>query len=664
MRGRGEMIEAAPVVLVTMPWASVRQPSLQLGILGARLAQAGIDARALYANLELAERIGLDTYEEYSSFHNIVSDWVFSGSLFPERDARENGAAVRRFHAFAAEEGCGPRQIAEIERIRREIPSFLGWAMEAIDWARVRVAGFTTTMMQPVPALALARALKARHPHLRILLGGAGCSGPMGRAIHRLFPFVDGVVDGEADLTIAPLVQALLRGEEPRGIAGLSWRDQSGACAEHAPAPTSSLDDYPAPMYDDYFEQLEGRSYAASIEPRVPFEASRGCWWAVRNHCLFCGLNGEVVAQRARKVPAVIDELGRHRERYGARTFVATDNIIDPRHLVHLPRALAEALPGVEVFFEVRAVMTRAQMRGLARGGVVHLQPGLESLVAEVLEMVKKGTTPIVNLCFLRRADELGLSAYWNLLYGFPGEQRAWYDDLLERLPLFFHLRPPDVVEFSLERFSPYFREPERYGIKIKGPLPGYRHVWDLPDEAIQELCFDLDFEASTLAHRAELGADLRAAVAAWTGSGAVLTATLLGDGRVRVLDTRPVQMAGAWHLDALDGLILRGLEAPSTLGRLGERLRRSAATGYLRLGGEKGARRRVESLAQRGLVYAEGGEFLSLVVPESAGFWLGDDQDEVREPRAQDKLIALVGKQRPRAESHQALPESVGPQR
>lgn len=641
---------ASPVVMVAMPWASVRQPSLQLGILCARLERAGIPARGLYANLEFAERIGLSTYEEYSSFHNFIADWLFSEVLFPGRGGDEHTGETfaSRFYAFAAEQGCSAEQLTEIRRLKGVVPDFIEWVCEAVDWANVRVAGFSTTMLQPVSSLALARVLKQRHPHLKVLFGGAGCSGPMGRALHRNFTFVDGVVDGEADLTIAPLVQALLRGEEPTEIPGLLWRDASGTCTRRPPQPVASLDDYPVPAYQDYFEQLRRTSFASGIEVRMPFEASRGCWWAVQSHCLFCGLNGEVTKQRARPVEAVVQELRAQREQHQAAIFVATDNIIDPRHLVSLPRQIERELPGAELFFEVRAVMTRAQMGGLARGGFIHLQPGLESLVPEVLEMVKKGTTPIINLCFLRRTRELGINAYWNMLYGLPGERAEWYEALLSRLPLFFHLASPDVVEFSLERFSPYFDHPDKYQVRIKGPLPGYRFVWDLPDAEIQELCFDLDFDAPGVAERGRLGERLRAAVAEWAGSRATFTVTRLPGERLQIIDRRPLPGAGLRIVDPLSGLILRTFEEPLTLERACKRLLARHPEAYLRMGGKEGVRRLAEALVREHLLYSEGGQYLFLAIPESEDFWVLHEGRSQPAVRPGPRLEGVVG--RPRA--------------
>ncbi|NRQ36515.1 hypothetical protein HII36_32480 [Nonomuraea sp. NN258] len=61
------------------------------------------------------------------------------------------------------------------------------------------VVGFTSTLMQNVAGLALARRLKRLRPGLRAVFGGANCDGPMGEALHRNHRFLDFVVRGEGE---------------------------------------------------------------------------------------------------------------------------------------------------------------------------------------------------------------------------------------------------------------------------------------------------------------------------------------------------------------------------------------------------------------------------------------------------------------------------------
>ena len=57
----------------------------------------------------------------------------------------------------------------------------------------------SSTFGQHVAALALARAIRQRHPGKPIIVGGANCEGPMGQQTLDSFPFVDWVCTGPAD---------------------------------------------------------------------------------------------------------------------------------------------------------------------------------------------------------------------------------------------------------------------------------------------------------------------------------------------------------------------------------------------------------------------------------------------------------------------------------
>ncbi|MGJ4963393.1 RiPP maturation radical SAM C-methyltransferase [Bradyrhizobium sp. HKCCYLRH3061] len=605
--------------MVVMPWALTNQPSLQAGLLCAKLIDAGIDAKTYYANIDFADRIGWDRYSEFCSFHNYCADWLFSEPVFGAFLPRTGKSGT--FEAFAAANGICSEEMVRLQALKAEIDGGLDACLERIDWTAVRVVGFTTTMLQPLPALALAKRLAARFPLLAILFGGSGCQGAMGRALHRNFPFVDGVVDGEADATIVPIVRRLLAGESPAGIPGLIWRDAAGAVTSSPPIPVTDLSDYPIPAYDDFFAQSAVACNPDLDNLRLPFEASRGCWWATRHHCRFCGLNGTTLRQRERPLASVVAELHHQREAHGPALFVATDNIIAQRHLRDLPKAVGAAVPPMRLFFEVGPAMSRRLMQGLVTAGVTDVQPGIESLSSQVLRAVDKGTTASLNVCFLRRAQEFGVVAHWNLLYGMPGEDPDWYAEMLSWLPVVHHLPPPELVRFSLQRFSPYFDAPEAFGIQIVGPMPATRYIWDLPDAELCDLAYDLAFTAPGDSAIAGTERALFAAVEAWRNSAATLTVASFPDGRARVTDSRGPSSTEV-VLDFGEVKVLAAAEAPITAEQLANTLRRDCPSAYLAAGGRRGVSRIIARLVDAALLLDRDDRLLALPVPTTK-FWL-----------------------------------------
>jgi hypothetical protein len=333
----------------------------------------------------------------------------------------------------------------------------------------------------------------------------------------------------------------------------------------------------------------------------------------------------------------VVSDLKYWWQRHRVSLFVATDNILAPSHSVSLPAALRDAGLEVELFYEVRAVMSRRNLSALAGAGIVHLQVGIESLVPQVLQMVDKGTTPILNLLFMRRAQEFGIRYYWNFLHGLPGERVEWYDELISWLPRVFHLAAPDLVRYSFQRFSPYFDDPARYNIRVKGPIPGTQYIWDLPAEEITALSYCLDFVVDGQQDDRDIVGRLLAVVSRWGNPGAVLAASCT-DGKVRVVDSRPVAGAGDYPLSWSEGTLLRCLERPAGMDDIRARLIRHNPAMYLRLGGLAGCRRACQELSRRGLTFTEADRHLALVVPQTAGFWLEFGEERSREqPKRRD---------------------------
>ena len=77
-----------------------------------------------------------------------------------------------------------------------------------------------------------------------------------------------------------------------------------------------------------------------------------------------------------------------------------------------------------------------------------------------------QGHHGLANVRFLRHCREFGLYPAWNLLYGVPGEEAADYEAMAEMLPALRFLTPPEgLMAIRLERFSPYFKDPESHGI-------------------------------------------------------------------------------------------------------------------------------------------------------------------------------------------------------
>jgi ribosomal peptide maturation radical SAM protein 1 len=512
------MSEPCDVVLVSMPWTVTQSPSIQLGILTSLLRRSGmlVDAAHLYVAFfdEVARRLPgrRVAIETYNDFGEAVGEWTFSVPPFRTPDATSD-AAWREI--ALAQHRAGWADLAF--RVRELVPGFLERSAEELLGRRPRVVGFTSTFQQTVPSLALARILKQHDPSLRIVFGGANCEGGMGAALHRLFPWIDVVVRGEAEQVIPGLFRELVTGAPITARPGLCVREgvhavvheampsatknvvklgRSGAAPAEA-SPTAVMADVPVPTYDDYFARLHRSLLGEQIDKIwLPYESARGCWWAVTKVCTFCAANANYVTFRSKPSPQVKDEVESLSARYGSPYVWFVDNIMDEQYLRELFPAMRGNSRDMAMFVECRAHVSRAQLATMRDAGVVKVQLGVESFSSSILKLIDKGTTAIQNLRVLKWCAELGIHAFYNVIYGFPGEDPEDYDRMADLTPSLVHLEPPSTpVALRLDRFSPYFKDPDRFGITITGPRPSRVHVLGHDAEAIEPMEYFFMFD-------------------------------------------------------------------------------------------------------------------------------------------------------------------------
>jgi ribosomal peptide maturation radical SAM protein 1 len=201
--------------------------------------------------------------------------------------------------------------------------------------------------------------------------------------------------------------------------------------------------------------------------------------------------------------------------RYKIVSFEAVDNIMATDYLTELCSPLSEDRLDYQIFYEVKANLTRDQLRGLARAGVTTLQPGIESLSTHLLKLMRKGVTALRNVRMLKWAHYHGIRVGWNILTGFPGETEADYETQVALLPKLFHLPPPSGCgPVWLERFSPYFFDPS-FPVRDVRPREAYRWIYPPGTVDLARTAYFFDYTMEDTVSD-ELPGRLRALVEQW----------------------------------------------------------------------------------------------------------------------------------------------------
>lgn len=610
-----------------MPYGPEMSPSLGLSYLKASLAPLGVSARVLYFTLRFAEKVGVGPYGRVAtdgtrSIRELAGEWVFREALFgpdPEADARWERDVLLGRACWSARDLARPVPDSfarELRRARSLAAPFLEECLGEVLAARPRLVGFTSVFQQHVASLALARRIKAASPSTVVVLGGANCEGPMGAETARSFPFLDAVVSGEGERVFPEIVARALEGRGLDGIAGVATPASAAALLEAGRFPNAAtvarMDDLPLPDDTDFFEQLASSRFAGTWTPGLFVETARGCSWGEKSHCTFCGLNGTSMAFRSKSPARALAEIRGVTSRHPDSDLQVVDNILDTRYFESVLPELAKSPPRSPVFWETKSSLRKEQVRLLADAGVTRIQPGVESLSDSVLRLMRKGVTALQNVQLLKWCRELGVTPYWNLLWGFPDEDPAEYARMARLVPLLAHLPPPTGVSgLRLDRFSPGFDERERLGFLDVAPMPSYAAVYPLPAERLANLAYSFTFRARGGGGAGRYAAPLLREVARWrrAAKASALFSVPAGEA-LFVFDLRPAARRPLAVLRGLARLLHDACDASTALRALEERARADAGASREECGSALAA------LVRDGLVLRDGERHLALAVP------------------------------------------------
>jgi ribosomal peptide maturation radical SAM protein 1 len=481
--------------------------------------------------------------------------------------------------------------------------------------------------------MALARRIKEAHPQVEILFGGSNFDGEMGLEFLRKVDWIDHAVVGEGDLAFPELLVALSEGTEPSTLAGVASRVDGEVRYGGARRLFDRLDELPTPTYEEYFRRAEQTGLLTPSRRRttlLPFESARGCWWGEKHHCTFCGLNNNGMKFRSKSPDRVAGELSELARENRSFNFTAVDNIVEQDYLKTLFPRLVEEEKGYSFFYEVKANLTRAQIRDMRLAGVMAIQPGIESLSTNVLRLMRKGITASQNVNTLRWATYYGVHVAWNMLWGFPNEALEDYESQAGLIPLLTHLAPPGGgAQIRMERFSPLFTDQEMFPLEFRRPEASYSYVYPKAID-LEKVAYFFDHELkNTLDTSAYDGVkrELAAWRRAWTGADAP-DGIGAGDGAraarpsltfcysdefLQISDTRRPSNRGSFTFEGpLARLYKSAVDRPVSA-------KRAIELSGVAFGSVK-VEHALDEFCERGVMMRDGDKFLALALPSVAG--------------------------------------------
>ena len=303
------------------------------------------------------------------------------------------------------------------------------------------------------------QAIKRQYPQVSVIAGGIHATL---FAEDLVADGADVVVLGEGEASIIELVARLESGGDLAGLPGLVFHNRTGQVIRtpgFAPnAPLASL-----PVVDRALYNLPRYTHHSML-------ASRGC----PHHCAFCcnytgALRTESVAVRWHE--EVLGEMELLRDKFGAKEIFFADDLFLLRKtdiLKFCESAIARRL-GVGWIAQMRADQVDSRVAEAMRAaGCQRIYFGVEAGSDQILRRAKKGMTAAQIARGVRAAKGAGLRLKTGWIYGLPGSLEEQYASI----PFMLELRPHEISIHQLIPFpgTVYYRNPERFGIRIANP--------------------------------------------------------------------------------------------------------------------------------------------------------------------------------------------------
>ncbi|MBI1969684.1 B12-binding domain-containing radical SAM protein [Candidatus Woesearchaeota archaeon] len=234
-------------------------------------------------------------------------------------------------------------------------------------------------------------------------------------------PMVDVVAIGEAEGIMQDLANTLSNGSNLSNVKGIFFKEQEKV-VRNLPAEVLDVNTFPEIPYDlvDVEEYIGSRSMTVpQMKRTLPFVTSRGCPY----QCTFCCVPGYAKRRwRGMSVDLTHQRVMEMVERFKLDSVVFHDEnfLSNPKRAEELAKKFKR-----NFLWSIQARMdniNRTDMETLEKGGLVHVQPGIESGSERILKLMKKDETKEQMLEANRKLAKTSIIPAYNFMMGFPTE--------------------------------------------------------------------------------------------------------------------------------------------------------------------------------------------------------------------------------------------------
>ncbi len=476
------------VSIITMPWGQPIYPNLLMGNLHS-IIESEYQTTSYSYHLEFLKFIHSHGYHirDYQAMIGCfgLGDFIFA--IPPLKEA--NNIDDTHYCNYLASKGVQKNVIDMAFEFRKLAVDFLNSVSKELNGNDFLI--FCPMYRELTPSLVLAKKIKQVHRDVKILFASDVLDGDISSILISEYKFIDFVVSSDPEEKIL----SVLAGAENFITEDIPTALESNRCN------AVSLDFLKTPNYDDFFSRLKRSKLYSEILPKtwLPYEYSRGCWWAEKSKCAFCALTKSNSTYREKEIDSAVNGMIELSKKYRVLNFQFFDWTVpkSKKTFNKLFTKIKEQNCNFTIYLQSKTNISKLQLLLLKNIGSV-IQFGIESLDTSELKRIKKGSTVFQNIRALKWCAELNIRSEWNILYGFPNERSSKYRRLSNVLPSLYHLWPPSFNRFRFQKMSPFFDNSLSYNIKKNGPLKWYKYIYsNLSSSKLKLIAEEFDYKKS-----------------------------------------------------------------------------------------------------------------------------------------------------------------------
>jgi len=454
------------VLLISMPFAGIAMPSIQLSVLEGFLKERNINITTKNLYLKAAEFYGLNNYNLLITSPNesYTAQMVFSKYVFPDHWEKHKNKFREHYKKIISSSEELQKNF-KFEDYVQKTDQFYNWVIENIDCKNYDIIGFTLNYGQLLPSLAISKKIKELSPEKKIIFGGSRTVKKLGVRVLESFDYIDFVVSGDGENSLYQLASDY---QNYQSVPLLMYK-KGNKIIWNKSDEIVDINSLPIPSYDSFYEDLSLTSPEIQqffyYYGRLPIEISRGCWW---NKCSFCNYSICLPKYREKDVKRIVNEIEFLSDKYLTLNFQIIGNTLTKKDYMLLFEEIKKLGRDFNFFAEARAGQLKRDDYGLMKeAGFTNIQIGIESLSKSYLKKINKGTRVIDNIAALKFCKEYGIKNEYNFIVNYPNEEKTDFEETKRNIQFIKQYLDPPRLNNLLVGFESYiYSNPNMFNIE------------------------------------------------------------------------------------------------------------------------------------------------------------------------------------------------------